>query len=246
MGGLTMGENSSEARFSRRAVFTAAGATIAGTALAVVPLVEALSAESNIHALLHRLRELEKEVLEASEHADNLKYERNRITVDPPEALKRRKTDHPHFCGVDLVDVYGEREIISVRVFRMNTTLPDDERPQLEQVNRILTAWNLQTDRVSPIEIRPGDLERADEILAAWELWQAQIREARRSISTADAETLVNHLDEQIVRVRDLIIEHPDKSLPALAIKARVAAEWNDGDWFLEIAADLDALVAAA
>jgi hypothetical protein len=66
------------------------------------------------------------------------------------------------------------------------------------------------------------------------------------SVSTTDAETLLNHLDEQIVYVRDLIMDHPDRSLSALAIKARIAAEWNDSDWFFGIAADLDALVAAA
>jgi len=202
---------------------------------------------TDIYALLHRLRDLEQRSLDANSRVDELRAARNALKANPPEALRRRDTDHPRFCIVEQVAFYTHSEVVNVRRFRADAALDESETPQLlDFASRIMAAWNLQTDAVSPIRIRPGDLERADEIIAGWEAWEKELLERSRTVPITDAETLVNHLDEQILQVRSLIKAYPENTLPVLAIKARIAAEWNDGDWFDEVADALEALAAAA
>ena len=89
-------------------------------------------------------------------------------------------------------------------------------------------------------------MERADEIIAAWEAREAELLERAREFGVAQAEALVTRLHEQSRGIVERIMKHPANTLPALAIKARLAAEWNDEDWFLEIADALDALATTA
>jgi hypothetical protein len=219
---------------SRRAFLTATGSTLAGTAIAAAPLAIAKAAEPLPDAeLLEFVRQWQEANAAYKSQLDPLEAAEERyhhIRPKRPAALKVRTSDRFNVPTVRDQGCYWycvqaveqlrakprtKREFIGTREDWL--ALPDGSGGPLNASERAQWAA-LHADVPDPVA-----QVRANEIIKAWEDWQADKARAKRETGLEAAEAEHDRLLEAESKLRKQIALTPAQSTLGIMLKAKVS-----------------------
>jgi hypothetical protein len=182
---------------SRRSMLVASAATLTGAAVPL-PVLASSSRDAALIELVRLLRESETR-LDRLYTLENEAVDRYlAIAPDRPEETRRRGSDFCHFYGFAHrpgEDFYGAADMDYLRSF------PPAPAPFRVKVNAAAKA-------------------RADEIVAAWDRWQADQEAARAASGLVDAEEAVQAEADTNTALRLQVIATQAHTLEGLTLKA--------------------------
>ena len=192
----------------RRAFLGGAAAAAVVTAVPAALAADADAALTELHRQWSAAAAVLSETMERFEALDE-----TRELPEPPEALFRRAGDFDHFNSCS-----GSLYRTTNRLWYGAEHLLDFLR------NAPLTRWELREDDAPHVQIPDEPArQRRDEILAAWDSWEADIARVDEESGYAAALAAKAAARDVALDLRAAIIETPATTLYGLHIKADVA-----------------------